>query len=176
MKIIKYINWSLIQLITFIRLIMGILIFLNLFNKYHIYFFTIGVLSDGIDGFLARYLQVTSKFGEIFDALCDKSFIYLVLFSLYINNYKIILYSMLLKDILVLTGGIYSRYFFNEAIRTLNGRMSMLIISLYLFLKIYFNLNKKIYLYLEYGVIINIYMYICEYLIIFYNKYIKHIK
>lgn len=178
--------WGLIQFITLVRILMGIMIFFK--KQYMLIFFIIGLISDCLDGFLARKFKVTSKFGEILDPIADKIFIYLIFLSLFIKKFIVIL---IIKDIIVLTGGIYSRYYFNRAIITKIGKSTMIFMGLYLFLNIvkyhlkinnnnfifkiclYFKYLLKYKFLIEFFLITVIILYIIQYIIIFYKSFIK---
>ena len=80
---------SLINLLTFIRIVFAIVIFgfLAIKNYYLIalvLFFFAGV-TDYLDGFLARKYKATSQFGEILDPLADKILIIFLFFGLAVN-------------------------------------------------------------------------------------------
>ena len=80
---------SLINLLTFIRIVFAIVIFgfLAIKNYYLValvLFFIAGV-TDYLDGFLARKYKATSQFGEILDPLADKILIIFLFFGLAVN-------------------------------------------------------------------------------------------
>ena len=80
---------SLINLLTFARIIIAVIIFafLALKNYYFlalILFFIAG-LTDYLDGFLARKYSATSEIGEILDPLADKILIIFLFFGLAVN-------------------------------------------------------------------------------------------
>ena len=80
---------SLINLLTFIRIVFAIVIFgfLAIKNYYLIalvLFFFAGV-TDYLDGFLARKYKATSQIGEILDPLADKILIIFLFFGLAVN-------------------------------------------------------------------------------------------
>ena len=80
---------SLINLLTFTRIVFAIVIFgfLAIKNYYLIalvLFFFAGV-TDYLDGFLARKYKATSQFGEILDPLADKILIIFLFFGLAVN-------------------------------------------------------------------------------------------
>ena len=71
--------------ITFIRLLLTPLIIYFLFiekNLLAIAFLTLALVSDAIDGYLARKLQQVSTFGKRFDQFTDKALLLSVLFTL----------------------------------------------------------------------------------------------
>ncbi len=80
---------SLINLLTFARIIIAIIIFgfLALENYYilALALFFIACLTDFLDGFFARKYNVTSQIGEILDPLADKILIIFLFFGLALN-------------------------------------------------------------------------------------------
>ena len=80
---------SLINLLTFTRIVFAVVIFgfLAIKNYYLItlvLFFIAGV-TDYLDGFLARKYKATSQIGEILDPLADKILIIFLFFGLAVN-------------------------------------------------------------------------------------------
>tara|TARA_Y100000992_G_C21262523_1_gene492087 strand:+ start:986 stop:1525 length:540 start_codon:yes stop_codon:yes gene_type:complete len=78
-----------INLITFSRILLAVVIFMLLMspNGYLlslILFFFAGI-SDYFDGYLARKYKIESQFGEVLDPIADKILILFVLFGLAIN-------------------------------------------------------------------------------------------
>ena len=80
---------SLINLLTFARIIIAIIIFgfLALENYYilALALFFIAGLTDYLDGFFARKYNVTTQIGEILDPLADKILIIFLFFGLALN-------------------------------------------------------------------------------------------
>ena len=80
---------SLINLLTFARIVIAVIIFgiLTIKNYYFValILFFIAGLTDYFDGFLARKYNATSQIGEILDPLADKILIIFLLFGLSIN-------------------------------------------------------------------------------------------
>lgn len=58
--------------------------------------FVIAILTDGLDGYLARKLKTTTKFGKNFDPIADSTLIYLVFLALFIKGYFDALFLILL--------------------------------------------------------------------------------
>ena len=79
----------LINLLTFARIIIAIVIFgLLTLDNYYIFaliLFFIASLSDYFDGFLARKYNATSQIGEIMDPIADKILIVFILLGLSVN-------------------------------------------------------------------------------------------
>ncbi len=81
---------SLINLLTFARIIVAVIIFgLLALKDYYILaliLFFIAGLTDYFDGFLARKYNAASQIGEILDPLADKIFILILFTWLCINQ------------------------------------------------------------------------------------------
>ncbi len=80
---------TLINILTFSRIIFALIIFLFLmFDKFlflAFIFFVLGGLSDYFDGYLARKHNATSQLGEILDPIADKIFIIFLFFGVSLN-------------------------------------------------------------------------------------------
>lgn len=80
---------SLINLLTFARIIIAVFIFMLLALKNYyalaLVLFFIAGLTDYFDGFLARKYNATSQIGEILDPLADKILIIFLFFGLAVN-------------------------------------------------------------------------------------------
>ena len=80
---------SLINLLTFARIIVAVIIFgLLALKDYYILaliLFFIAGLTDYFDGFLARKYNAASQIGEILDPLADKILIIFLFFGLAVN-------------------------------------------------------------------------------------------
>ena len=80
---------TLINLLTFSRILIAVLIFvlLSLKNYYFLAFilFIIAGLSDYFDGFLARKYDASSQIGEILDPIADKILVIFLFFGLALN-------------------------------------------------------------------------------------------
>ena len=80
---------TLINLLTFSRILIAVLIFvlLSLKNYYFLAFilFIIAGLSDYFDGFLARKYDASSQIGEILDPIADKILVFFLFFGLALN-------------------------------------------------------------------------------------------
>ena len=64
-------------------------------------------LSDSLDGIVARKYNLVSKLGIILDPLTDRIVFIILLFWLNIYVPDIILYSVLIRELLVLIGSLY---------------------------------------------------------------------
>lgn len=69
----------------------------------------ISLLSDGLDGYLARKLNQESKLGRFLDPLCDKIFLAVVLVTLlYIGAIPVwVVILVVLRDFLILLGSYF---------------------------------------------------------------------
>ncbi len=80
---------TLINALTLSRILIAVIIFIILmFEDYYLLgfvLFSIGGLSDYLDGFLARKYNVTSQIGEILDPIADKILIIFLFFGLALN-------------------------------------------------------------------------------------------
>tara|TARA_B100000925_G_C21975398_1_gene459883 strand:- start:83 stop:622 length:540 start_codon:yes stop_codon:yes gene_type:complete len=111
-------NTNLINIITFSRIFLSIVIFgiLMLKNYYFLalVLFFIAGLTDYLDGFLARKFNLSSEVGEILDPIADKILIVFLLFGLSLN----------LSSFLIGFSGslIISRELWVSALRDFNAR------------------------------------------------------
>ena len=80
---------TLINLLTFSRIIIAVIIFgflaLKNYYTFALLLFFIAGLTDYFDGFLARKYNATSQIGEIVDPLADKILIIFLFFGLAVN-------------------------------------------------------------------------------------------
>ena len=80
---------SIINLLTFARIIIAVIIFALLaikdFYMVALILFFIAGLTDFFDGFFARKYNATSQIGEILDPLADKILIIFLFFGLAVN-------------------------------------------------------------------------------------------
>ena len=80
---------SIINLLTFARIIIAVIIFALLaikdFYMVALILFFIAGMTDYFDGFFARKYNATSQFGEILDPLADKILIIFLFFGLAVN-------------------------------------------------------------------------------------------
>lgn len=75
MLVIKYIP----NVITIIRIVISIfLIFIETFSGTFYIFYTLGGISDMLDGFIARKMHVTSRVGATLDSIADVIFIFAI--------------------------------------------------------------------------------------------------
>ncbi len=103
---------SLPNIITGLRIVAApflyILIQRHLWMQAFILCFFCG-FSDYLDGFLARIMNQSSAFGEIFDPVADKVFIFFLYIALYQQNRLpfYLLGTIFLRDILLIIGSIF---------------------------------------------------------------------
>jgi cardiolipin synthase len=94
------------------RLVDAILLFVlwkfSLKNSIFILLIFLGILSDFLDGFLARRLKATSRLGAILDPVADKVFVNTLFLLLYLE--KLIpfyfLFAVILRDVLIILGAV----------------------------------------------------------------------
>lgn len=106
-------RWLAPNYLTYVRLIIGVLLFILLFyygveNKALIIsLFVIGVLTDLFDGSVARCLNMETKFGAIIDPAADRIIILPIAIYSLINNYHWLLLALLILEII---NGLASTY------------------------------------------------------------------
>lgn len=84
-------------------------IFLNENLTLRLFALTIAMLTDFLDGYLARRNQWHSRLGTLLDPLTDKFFVFMVLFTL-IGEHRLSLWeagAMLCRDLSVIVFGVY---------------------------------------------------------------------
>lgn len=96
------------NLLSFLRIPLA---FLFLQENVFLRFFAIilAMISDGLDGFLARRYQTSSKFGTLFDPFADKFFVVFVL-SIFIRENRLTIWeaaAFICRDFSVFFFGIY---------------------------------------------------------------------
>lgn len=107
--------------LTYIRLIIGVLLFVLLFyygieNKLLIIFlFVIGILTDLFDGSVARCLAMETKFGAIIDPAADRMIILPIAIYSLIYNYHWLLLTILVLEII---NGLASAYALSKNIES----------------------------------------------------------
>ena len=80
----------------------------NSFNTFTLVFIIALIgLSDSLDGIVARKYNLVSKLGIVLDPLTDRVVFIILLFWLNIYVPDIILYSVLIRELLVLIGSLY---------------------------------------------------------------------
>tara|TARA_B100000927_G_scaffold239655_1_gene200790 strand:- start:1565 stop:2095 length:531 start_codon:yes stop_codon:yes gene_type:complete len=100
------------NLITLSRFFLAIYLFKNyLPEDFNVYFLVVIIavigLSDSIDGVVARRYNLVSKLGIVLDPLTDRVVFIVLLFWLSSIIPKNFIYSILIREILVLIGSIY---------------------------------------------------------------------
>jgi len=76
-------------------------------------FYLSGVLSDFLDGFIARQYNMETKLGIILDPIADKVLIVSYIAVLYLKNFpyrpsEVLVFSLLLKEFVVFCGAFFS--------------------------------------------------------------------
>ncbi|RKX59747.1 MAG: hypothetical protein DRP29_03995 [Thermodesulfobacteriota bacterium] len=140
-----------------------------------------GAISDTLDGTIARLFHQKTDLGKILDPIADKFFINMFFCLLYINK-LISLYLFLiiiLRDILILSGGIYLFIKFSDKINlkpTILGKISTVFqvsfLILYFFYIFIFKFPQFIIYIIEVGVIFFTIVSGLSYGILFFN-YLK---
>lgn len=101
------------NLLSLYRLILSFLfplLWIKGISTYLIFFLLISaVVSDTLDGNLARLLKQKTKLGKILDPIADKSFINMLFFLLYLEKKFPLKYLLVifLRDIFIITGSSY---------------------------------------------------------------------
>ena len=141
-------KWFIVQLTSLLRPLSAFMFYV-IFNKTKpiinyegILLFFVVFITDFLDGSLARYWKVTSKFGSLLDPICDKVSIYLLFLALFTNK-PWVFYLMIGKDILVFTFGLYTQYKYTKAILTQIGKSTMAFTGIYLTLVMFYYFNYK---------------------------------
>ena len=100
------------NLITLSRFLLSLFLFLN-FTPNDFTSFTLVVLiaviglSDSLDGIVARRFNLVSKLGVILDPLTDRVVFIILLFWLSSSVPSALIYSVLIREFLVLLGSLY---------------------------------------------------------------------
>ncbi len=76
-------KFSLADFITLLRLPLAALIIVFLDSWWKYVFFGLAVLSDGLDGFIAKKMHLQSKWGASLDGIVDKIFAFSVFLALF---------------------------------------------------------------------------------------------
>ena len=134
--------------------------------------YTFASLTDFLDGFIARSFNQKSAFGQILDPVADKFLTFATYFSLYLLNFeykpgKLLLVSILIKEILIAIGSLYLLKVGNLPKPTLLGKLSVALLMAYggFLLLLNTGLLKVENLYwFEYGVVASIWLAILSYL------------
>jgi CDP-diacylglycerol--glycerol-3-phosphate 3-phosphatidyltransferase len=111
----------------------------------------IALISDLLDGFIARKTNQISELGKILDPLGDKLFVIVLVTSLYIYNEidDLYFYTIILRDVVILIGGIVLSKLVNKVLPSnFLGKVCALSIAAYIFLTLVGYNNSS------YGVII----------------------
>ena len=138
--------------ISFLRLLLGIPIFILLDNVNESYSYRIIIaalclfafFTDLLDGYIARKLNQVSELGKIIDPLADKILVAIVIIKLFqINEIPTYYFWIIIfRDIIILAGGIFvSRKIGKVLPSNLLGKITVLSISLFI-LSVILNLKE----------------------------------
>lgn len=105
--------------ITVLRLLLIVPIIASLLVKQYewaFYLFVLAGISDGLDGFLARRYQWTSRFGAIADPVADKLLMMLTYLALgYLGNLPFWLVAIVIgRDVIIIAGAFLYKYTIEE--------------------------------------------------------------
>lgn len=128
---------SIPNIISIIRGMLAFPLAFSILNNYHItmiVLISLILLSDYLDGYLARLFDNTSEMGKILDPVADKICIALVAIVL-LKQGKIPIYFLViavLRDLLIIIGGIYAKRKLNFVIPSnILGKITANILALY---------------------------------------------
>jgi len=107
------------NLITLMRLLLVVPVAVAILSGEYmltLVLFTIASISDGVDGYLARRFNWTSRFGEILDPIADKLMLIVAFLLLtYIGNFPLWLAAVVIgRDLIVVAGATIYHILFGE--------------------------------------------------------------
>jgi len=131
-----------------LRIVLSPIIPLLVVKKEYTFSFSLIVflaITDFLDGFFARKLKVESYLGKFLDPLGDKVFSFFALFSYtFLSEYglpKSIFFSLLLRDVSLIVGGLYLRRYNVIPEPSIFGKVTTFLVSLELILVAFLNLH-----------------------------------
>ncbi len=127
-------------------------------------------LSDYLDGYFARRLNIITEFGKIIDPLADKLFIIAVVVTLFLmNKIDLIFFLMIiLRDLLIFLGGLYITSKIGYVLPSNKlGKLTVNILALNLF---FILLNFQFYL--NYFRLISIFFIVISFFSYLYRAYV----
>jgi len=107
------------NIITILRILLVLPVVLALLNEHYgvaLFLFGVAGASDGLDGYIAKHFDCTSRLGSILDPLADK----LLLVSTYLSLAWLgllpwwLIVIVLLRDVLIVMGGVAYHHFIGE--------------------------------------------------------------
>lgn len=138
---------SLPNFLSSLRIVLSPIIPLLVVKKEYAFSFSLIVflaITDFLDGFLARKLKVESHLGKFLDPLGDKVFASFSLFSYtFLSEYglpKAIFFSLVLRDIALIAGGLYLKRYNFVPEPSIFGKVTTFLVSLELILVAFLNL------------------------------------
>ncbi|USO00502.1 MAG: CDP-alcohol phosphatidyltransferase family protein [Alphaproteobacteria bacterium] len=129
--------FSIPNVITLIRVLCAFM-FLNLTDRSIIRMvFYIGSVTDVLDGFIARFFNMETKFGQLLDPFVDKIFWFC--FAFYALNSNLItknfFYRLVIRDSILFISALYMYYKGNCSFKAgSSGKISALIVGMTLYL------------------------------------------
>lgn len=142
---------SFFRLLLFIPLII-LIREINTENNLRIIIFSIGIIAlitDLLDGYLARKLNQITEFGKIIDPLADKFFVFGLVFGLYIVGEisPFYFWLIILRDVIIFIGGIFVSKKINYVLPS-NYLGKMTVVSIGVFLSfVILNANPESFLF-----------------------------
>ncbi len=107
--------FNLPNLLTFLRIVLSFTVFLLLEKGYYlsaVVLFLLAVLTDFLDGFFARRLEQKTALGQLMDPIADKLLFWVVMGYVIGHcgkslTFKILVFSVFIKDLLLVLGSIF---------------------------------------------------------------------
>lgn len=142
------------NLLSLVRLflVIPILIYASNIEKYRILLLSImafGIITDILDGYLARKFNEVTEFGKIIDPLADKVCIIAFVIQLFLTGTIPLYYFLIivLRDVIIFTGGILVSKKINKVLPSnMLGKITVLSIGFYL-IAIVAGLDKQTFWY-----------------------------
>jgi len=107
------------NLITILRIVLVLPVVLALLNEHYgvaLLLFAVAGASDGLDGYIAKHYDCTSRLGSILDPLADKLLLVCTYLSLgWLGLLPVwLIVTVLLRDVLIVVGGVAYHHFIGE--------------------------------------------------------------
>jgi CDP-diacylglycerol--glycerol-3-phosphate 3-phosphatidyltransferase len=106
--------WTISNLLSFVRLLLAAPMAMLLMDSHYLSAILLGavaVITDLLDGYLARKLNQISEFGKIIDPVADKFVMASVVIPLALNNIipMWFLCAVVARDLIIMIGGLYAK-------------------------------------------------------------------